>query len=55
MMGAKNLRQAVPVGKRQAPSVRTGGELAIQEFAKPLVEAGICPDAADSKDARSGR
>lgn len=51
MMGAKNLRQAVPVGKREAPLVRTGGEVAIQEFAKPLVEAGVCPDAADSNGA----
>jgi DNA-directed RNA polymerase beta' subunit len=51
MMGAKNLRQAVPVAKRQAPLVMTGGELAIQEFAKPLIEVGICPDAADSKGA----
>jgi hypothetical protein len=49
MMGAKNLRQAVPVAKRRAPLVKTGGELAVQEFVKPLVDAGICPDAADSK------
>ena len=48
MMGAKNLRQAVPVGKREAPSVKTGGEEAIQDSATPLIEAGVGPGAADS-------
>lgn len=51
MMGAKNLRQAVPVAGRQNPLVKTGGERTIQEFTKPLVDAGICPAASDSEGA----
>jgi hypothetical protein len=49
MMGAKNLRQAVPVAKRQQPAVRSGGEKAVREFVHPLIECGICPDAIDDK------
>lgn len=45
MMGAKNLRQAVPLLKRQAPAIRAGGEEMIQEFTGPLVEIGFFPDA----------
>lgn len=47
MMGAKNLRQAVPVVKRHSPAVTTGGETRVSEFVKPLVECGICGDASD--------
>ena len=49
MMGAKNLRQAVPVAKRQQPAVRSGGEKAVRKFVHPLIECGICPDAIDDK------
>jgi hypothetical protein len=49
MMGAKNLRQAVPVAKRQQPVVRSGGEKAVREFVHPLIECGMCPDAIDDK------
>lgn len=45
MMGAKNLRQAVPLIKRKAPEVRTGGEQILSDFSRPLVEIGLCPDA----------
>lgn len=45
MMGAKNLRQAVPVRKRARPIIETGGEAELDRFVKPLVEIGICPDA----------
>ena len=45
MMGAKNLRQAVPLLKRQRPAVETGGETRVQEFTAPLVQIGLCPDA----------
>ena len=47
MMGAKNLRQAVPVAKRRSPAVKTGGEALVREFVKPLIECGVCPDASD--------
>lgn len=45
MMGAKNLRQAVPLRKRQSPKVRTGGEALVESFAGPLTGIGLCPDA----------
>lgn len=45
MMGAKNLRQAVPLRRRQAPVVRTGGEQIVDAFTRPLVQIGLCPDA----------
>jgi hypothetical protein len=45
MMGAKNLRQAVPVRKRMRPAVETGGEATVEAFSAPLVEIGLCPDA----------
>lgn len=48
MMGAKNLRQAVPVRKRARPFVETGGEERVAAFTKPLVEIGVCPDANSS-------
>lgn len=43
MMGAKNLRQALPVKGREVPAVRTGGEAALFEKAQRLMEIGICP------------
>ena len=45
MMGAKNLRQAVPVLGRERSKIETGGEAAVQAFSAPLVEIGVCPDA----------
>jgi hypothetical protein len=45
MMGAKNLRQAVPLRLRQTPKVRTGGEDLIQKMTAPLVAIGLCPNA----------
>ena len=45
MMGAKNLRQAVPLMKRQRPAVETGGEGRVQSFAAPLLEIGLCSEA----------
>jgi len=48
MMGAKNLRQAVPVAGRQAPFVKTGGEQRVKELTAPLLEAGFCRSAEDS-------
>ncbi|MEI8309214.1 MAG: hypothetical protein WCH98_00500 [Verrucomicrobiota bacterium] len=54
MMGAKNLRQAIPVRNPEPPAVQTGGEEAVAEFAKPLVDAGLCPQAG-SKSFHAGR
>ena len=51
MMGAKNIRQAVPVKGREAPCVKTGTERALLGEMKPLVDVGIVPDCSD---ARSG-
>ena len=45
MMGAKNLRQAVPLMHRQTPKIQTGGEAIVAAFAEPLTRLGICPDA----------
>jgi len=47
MMGAKNLRQAVPVKGRVNPRVLTGGERSVQEFVAPLIQSSICPPAVD--------
>ncbi len=47
MMGAKNLRQAVPLVRRDRPVVTTGGENEITKIVKPLVDIGICPDTYD--------
>lgn len=49
MMGAKNLRQALVVRGRQAPAVRTGGEQAVLDLARPFIELGLCPPATDSE------
>ena len=47
MMGAKNLRQALPVAGRKSPTVKTGGEKSIVELTGRLTELGICPPAQD--------
>ena len=47
MMGAKNLRQALPVAGRNAPIVKTGGEKSIIQLTSRLTELGICPPAQD--------
>lgn len=51
MMGAKNLRQAVPTFGRQRPAVQTGGEATLAEFTAPLVKIGACPGADEPKGA----
>ena len=43
MMGAKNLRQTVPIQGREVPCVRTGGEKRIEALTNNLVDIGICP------------
>ena len=47
MMGAKNLRQALPLAGRKAPRIKTGGEQAVLDFARPLSDLGICPTIQD--------
>lgn len=47
MMGAKNLRQAVPISGREEPCVKTGAEKALAEIMAPLMDAGICPESRD--------
>lgn len=49
MMGAKNLRQATPVLKRERPAVRTGAERDLALKMAPLMRIGICPDSTDGK------
>lgn len=49
MMGAKNLRQATPVLKRERPAVRTGAERDLASKMAPLMRTGICPDSTDGK------
>lgn len=48
MMGAKNLRQAVPVEERKAPCVATGAEDALTERMARLTRIGVCPESADA-------
>lgn len=50
MMGAKNLRQAVPVTGRERAAIETGCEASLQDLMQPLVDAGICPDARAGDD-----
>lgn len=50
MMGAKNLRQAISLKGAEPPIVRTGGERLMAEFARPLVEIGICPMAGETTE-----
>ena len=47
MMGAKNLRQAVPVAGREQPLVSTGTEASLVERLGRLAEVGVCPNCAD--------
>jgi hypothetical protein len=49
MMGAKNLRQALPLMKPGRAAVETGGETRIQSFAASLLGIGLCPEAASSE------
>lgn len=49
MMGAKNLRQALLLDQRTGPVITTGGEDEVMKAVKPLVDAGVCPDARDAK------
>lgn len=51
MLGAKNLRQAVPVDKCEAPSVKTGAEAALLEKTQRLMSIGLCPCCTDRKGA----
>ncbi|MBT3422213.1 MAG: hypothetical protein HN431_05380, partial [Bacteroidetes bacterium] len=44
MMGAKNLRQAVPLVGSEPPIIQTGNEQAIVEIIKPLHNSGIVPE-----------
>ncbi|MEM6915409.1 MAG: hypothetical protein AAF491_02490, partial [Verrucomicrobiota bacterium] len=54
MMGAKNLRQAVPTFGRAPASVETGSENLLQKFAAPLIEIGACPGAESSGGETTG-
>lgn len=49
MLGAKNLRQATPVEKREAPRVKTGAEAELLEKMQRLMAIGLCPDCRDRK------
>lgn len=49
MMGAKNLRQAIPVRGAATPAVLTGREAAVIEFVKPLIDLDLCPVTSDSE------
>lgn len=49
MMGAKNLRQALPLEKAEVPLVRSGGESLLAESTRRLREIGICPKSANEK------
>lgn len=42
-IGAKNLRQALPLEGREAPLVKTGTEADLVQRMEPLLEAGLCP------------
>ncbi len=47
MMGAKNLKQALPVSGRSRPAVATDGEDDILQVLGPLSKCGILPDHCD--------
>ncbi len=49
MMGAKNLRQAIPVQAASTPAVLTGREAAVIDFVKPLIDLDLCPAATDAE------
>lgn len=51
MMGAKNLRQGLPVAGRKAPAIRTGGEESVMHLTSRLTEIGLCPPAQDDSGA----
>ena len=55
MMGAKNMRQAVPVSGAEAPSVKSGGEEGLVESMQPLERAGLCPTCSDGGELKIGR
>ena len=55
MMGAKNMRQSVPVSGAEAPSVKSGGEARLVEFMRPLERAGLCPTCSDGGELKIGR
>lgn len=44
MMGAKNMKQALPIKGAAGPAVTTGHEDEIKEIISPLMESGILPD-----------
>lgn len=48
MMGAKNLKQTLPVVGRRAPSVYSGEECEMLDAIKPLVKLGVVPDMCDT-------
>jgi hypothetical protein len=50
MMGAKNLRQAVPAFGRARAKVETGGEETLRRFTAPLVKIGACLEASAQED-----
>ena len=55
MMGAKNMRQGVPVSGAEAPCVKSGGEKGLVEFMRPLERAGLCPTCSDGGELKIGR
>ena len=55
MMGAKNMRQGVPVSGAEAPCVKSGGEEGLVEFMRPLERAGLCPTCSDGVELKIGR
>lgn len=50
MLGAKNLRQAMPIKGREKPMVTTGNEEKLMTFMRSLSDLGICPDCKYSDD-----
>ena len=55
MMGAKNMRQAVPVSGAEPPRVKSGGEEGLVEFMQPLEDAGLCPRCSENGELKIGR
>ena len=49
MMGAKNLRQLLPVRGAERPCVRTGVEDELLRLTANLSRIGVCPDCADAQ------
>lgn len=43
MMGAKNLKQAMPLHRHEPPIIRTGLEAGVSDAVRPLVTAGVLP------------